>query len=116
MGSDPNGILKDKPDLQRIGAFGVSLGGIVVGEPCRIDSRLHGEKMENGKNSTLSLRRDFEGLSARMKGRFRPKPDGIVLPIVTGSDGFCRIVELSTNFFMLSMTPTYAGRTCPANA
>lgn len=39
--ADPNGILNGKLDLQRIGAFGVSLGGIVVGEACRIDSRLH---------------------------------------------------------------------------
>lgn len=39
--ADPNGILKGRLDLQRIGTFGVSLGGIVVGEACRIDSRLH---------------------------------------------------------------------------
>lgn len=38
--ADPNGILKGKLDLQRIGIFGVSLGGIVVGEACRIDPRL----------------------------------------------------------------------------
>jgi predicted dienelactone hydrolase len=38
--ADPNGILAGKLDLQRVGAFGVSLGGIVVGEACRIDPRL----------------------------------------------------------------------------
>jgi predicted dienelactone hydrolase len=38
--SDPSHILTDRLDLQRVGAFGVSLGGIVVGESCRIDARL----------------------------------------------------------------------------
>ena len=38
--ADPNGILTGKLDLQRVGVFGVSLGGIVVGETCRIDPRL----------------------------------------------------------------------------
>ena len=38
--ADPSGILAGKLDLQRVGAFGVSLGGIVVGETCRIDPRL----------------------------------------------------------------------------
>ncbi len=38
--ADPNGILSGKLDLQRVGVFGVSLGGIVVGEACRLDSRL----------------------------------------------------------------------------
>ena len=38
--ADPNGILAGKLDLQRVGAFGVSLGGIVVGETCRIEPRL----------------------------------------------------------------------------
>ena len=38
--ADPNGILTRKLDLQRVAAFGVSLGGIVVGEACRLDSRL----------------------------------------------------------------------------
>lgn len=38
--SDPNGILTSRLDLQRVGAFGVSLGGIVVGESCRLDARL----------------------------------------------------------------------------
>ena len=38
--ADPNGILTGKLDLQRVGTFGVSLGGIVVGEACRIDPRL----------------------------------------------------------------------------
>ncbi len=38
--SDPNGILTGRLDLQHVGAFGVSLGGIVVGESCRLDARL----------------------------------------------------------------------------
>ena len=38
--SDPQGILTGRLDLQRVGAFGVSLGGIVVGEACRLDARL----------------------------------------------------------------------------
>ena len=38
--ADPNGILSGKLDLQRVGVFGVSLGGIVAGEACRLDSRL----------------------------------------------------------------------------
>ena len=38
--ADPNGILAGKLDLQRVGVFGVSLGGIVAGEACRLDSRL----------------------------------------------------------------------------
>ena len=38
--ADPAGILAGKLDLQRVGAFGVSLGGIVVGEACRLDPRL----------------------------------------------------------------------------
>ena len=38
--ADPNGILTGKLDLQRVGVFGISLGGIVVGEACRRDSRL----------------------------------------------------------------------------
>ncbi|HBP65030.1 MAG TPA: carboxylic ester hydrolase [Desulfosporosinus sp.] len=38
--ADPNGILTGRLDLQRIGTFGVSLGGIVVGEACRLEPRL----------------------------------------------------------------------------
>ena len=38
--ADPNGILTGKLDLQRVGAFGMSLGGIAVGEACRLDERL----------------------------------------------------------------------------
>jgi predicted dienelactone hydrolase len=37
---DPHGILAGKLNLQRVGVFGVSLGGIVAGEACRLDSRL----------------------------------------------------------------------------
>ena len=38
--ADPNRILTGKLDLQRVGAFGVSLGGIVAGEACGLDARL----------------------------------------------------------------------------
>lgn len=38
--ADPAGILAGKLDLRRIGAFGISLGGIAVGEACRSDPRL----------------------------------------------------------------------------
>lgn len=38
--ADPNSILTGKLDLQRVAVFGMSLGGIVVGEACRLDQRL----------------------------------------------------------------------------
>jgi predicted dienelactone hydrolase len=38
--ADPNGILTGRLALQRAGVFGVSLGGIVGAEACRLDSRL----------------------------------------------------------------------------
>lgn len=38
--ADPNGVLAGKLDLQRVGVFGPSLGGIVTGEACRLDARL----------------------------------------------------------------------------
>src|SRR5215204_4866620 len=38
--ADPNGILTGQLDLQRAGIFGPSLGGLVGGEACRLDSRL----------------------------------------------------------------------------
>lgn len=38
--ADPKGILTSKLDLQRVGAFGLSLGGIVVGEVCRLEPRV----------------------------------------------------------------------------
>jgi hypothetical protein len=38
--NDPNGIVTGRLDLQRIGTFGVSLGGFVGAEACRIDSRI----------------------------------------------------------------------------
>jgi hypothetical protein len=37
---DTVGFFKSRLDLNRIGVFGVSLGGIIVGEACRIDRRL----------------------------------------------------------------------------
>jgi predicted dienelactone hydrolase len=38
--ADPTNTLTGRLDLQRAGAFGVSLGGIVVGESCRVEPRL----------------------------------------------------------------------------
>ena len=38
--ADPNLILTGRLNLQKIGTFGVSLGGIVGGEACRIEPRL----------------------------------------------------------------------------
>jgi predicted dienelactone hydrolase len=38
--ADPNGILTGRLDLQRAGIFGISLGGIVSGEACRLEPRL----------------------------------------------------------------------------
>lgn len=38
--ADPRGILEGKLDNQRVGAFGVSLGGVIVGDACRLDARL----------------------------------------------------------------------------
>lgn len=38
--ADPNGNLAGRLDLERIGIFGVSLGGMIVGEACRLDRRL----------------------------------------------------------------------------
>ncbi|HEV8647899.1 MAG TPA: carboxylic ester hydrolase [Actinomycetes bacterium] len=38
--ADPNGILTGRLDLQRAGIFGISLGGIVGAETCRLEPRL----------------------------------------------------------------------------
>lgn len=38
--ADPKDILTGRLDLQRAGTFGVSLGGVVVGEACRLEPRL----------------------------------------------------------------------------
>ena len=38
--TDPQGILSGRLDLRRVGAFGVSLGGIVVAEACHLAPRL----------------------------------------------------------------------------
>lgn len=50
--SDPNAILTGKLDMQRVGAFGVSLGGIVVGEACRLEPRLRACLMMDAPMST----------------------------------------------------------------
>ena len=38
--ADPNNIFTGRLDLQRVGSFGVSLGGIVVGETCLREPRV----------------------------------------------------------------------------
>jgi hypothetical protein len=38
--ADPHGILTGRLDLERRGMFGVSLGGMITAEACRIDPRL----------------------------------------------------------------------------
>ena len=54
--ADPNGILAGKLDLQRVGAFGVSLGGIVVGESCRLDPRLQACLVMDAPMSTVVVK------------------------------------------------------------
>jgi hypothetical protein len=43
--TDPNGILTGRLDLQHLGVFGISLGAIVAGEACHMDSRLKASLM-----------------------------------------------------------------------
>jgi hypothetical protein len=50
--ADPNGILTGRMDLQQTGAFGLSLGGIVVGEACLRDPRLRACLMMDSPMST----------------------------------------------------------------
>ena len=38
--NDPKGILTGKMDMQHVGAFGISLGGIVAGESCLREARI----------------------------------------------------------------------------
>jgi len=45
--ADPNGILSGRLDLEREGIFGMSLGGIVGGEACRLDRRLRALVVED---------------------------------------------------------------------
>ena len=50
--TDPNDILTGRLDLQRAGVFGVSLGGIVAGEACRLEPRLRACLMMDAPMST----------------------------------------------------------------
>ena len=54
--ADPNGILTGKLDLQRVGAFGISLGGTVVGEACRREQRLRACLMMDAPMTTDVVR------------------------------------------------------------
>ncbi len=69
--SDPNGILTGRLDLQRAGIFGLSLGGIVSAEACRLeprfraclvmDVRMPADMVRAGlKQPTMFLTRDAE--------------------------------------------------------
>ena len=58
--ADPNGILGGRLDLQRVGVFGVSYGGIVAGEACRLDRRLRACMV---MDAPMSARVVSEGLS-----------------------------------------------------
>jgi predicted dienelactone hydrolase len=73
--ADPAGILTGKLDLQRVGAFGISPGGIAVGEACRSDARLRARgwpETEIAAHQT-TMRAAYEGLSGT--GYFVRVPD-----------------------------------------
>ncbi len=57
--ADPNGILAGRLDLQRMGILGVSLGGLVAGETCRLEPRLRACLVMDAPMSTGVVR---EGL------------------------------------------------------
>lgn len=50
--ADPHGVLAGKLDLQRVGVFGASLGGIVAGQACHVDERLRACLMMDAPMST----------------------------------------------------------------
>lgn len=54
--TDPNGILTGRLDLQRAGTFGWSLGGLVGGEACRLETRLRACLMLDAPLSTDVVR------------------------------------------------------------
>jgi predicted dienelactone hydrolase len=54
--ADPNGILTRRLDLQRAGTFGPSLGGLVGGEACRLETRLRACLMIDAPMSTDVVR------------------------------------------------------------
>src|SRR5215207_10082204 len=54
--ADPNGILSGRLDLQRAGIFGVSLGGLVSSEACRLETRLRACLMMDAPMSTDVVR------------------------------------------------------------
>lgn len=58
--TDPKGILNGRLDLKSVGVFGVSLGGIILGEACRIDRRLRACLVMDAPMSATVVR---EGLS-----------------------------------------------------
>lgn len=54
--ADANGILSGKLDLQRIGVFGISLGGIVAGEACQREPRIRACLVMDAPMSTAVVR------------------------------------------------------------
>jgi predicted dienelactone hydrolase len=54
--ADPNGILTGRMDLQRVGIFGNSLGGIVVGDACEAEPRFRACMVEDAPLSAQVVR------------------------------------------------------------
>jgi predicted dienelactone hydrolase len=54
--ADPNAILTGKLNLQRVGVFGISLGGIVAGEACQREPRIRGCLVMDAAMSTDVVR------------------------------------------------------------
>ena len=82
--ADPNGILRGRLDLQRAGIFGMSLGGIVGGEACRLDVRLRAFVVEDAplpadvvkaglQQPTMWISRDAETM--QLEGWSQTDPD-----------------------------------------
>ncbi|GAA2987496.1 hypothetical protein [Streptosporangium longisporum] len=58
--ADPAGLLTGRLDLRRIGAFGVSLGGIVTGEACRTEPRLRACLMMDTRMTPAVVRQGLD--------------------------------------------------------
>ena len=83
---DPDGILTGRLDLQRAGVFGVSLGGIVGGEACRLEPRIRAclvmdaplpaDVVEAGlRQPTMWISRDADTM--RLEGWAETGPQGV---------------------------------------
>jgi hypothetical protein len=60
---DPNEVLNGRLDLRHVGFFGVSLGGIIVGEACWIDRRLRAYLILDAPMSASLVRDGLSQLS-----------------------------------------------------